>query len=98
MTVFGESAGSASIAYHLLSPLARGLFKVHYDALNIGHRLFQSFTMFYTARHPSKQLGIGLRMEAPHPRARQTICQVPEKPEKPYGRNIYNVFNCDSQT
>jgi len=27
VTVFGESAGSASIAYHLLSPLAKGLFK-----------------------------------------------------------------------
>ena len=28
VTVFGESAGSTSIAYHLLSPLAAGLFKV----------------------------------------------------------------------
>jgi carboxylesterase type B len=27
VTVFGESAGSASIAYHLLSPLSRGLFQ-----------------------------------------------------------------------
>jgi len=27
VTVFGESAGSTSIAYHLLSPLAAGLFK-----------------------------------------------------------------------
>ena len=28
VTVFGESAGATSIAYHLLSPLASGLFKV----------------------------------------------------------------------
>ena len=29
VTVFGESAGATSIAYHLLSPLASGLFKVY---------------------------------------------------------------------
>ena len=77
VTVFGESAGSASIAYHLLSPLAKGLFKVTLLCGLFPRKItLQLLTQFHTACHPSKQLSVGIRLEAPHTRARQTICKV----------------------
>ena len=36
----------------------------------------QLLTQFHTACHPSKQLNVSIRLEAPHTRARQTICKV----------------------
>ena len=70
VTVFGESAGSTSIAYHLLSPLASGLFKV-FTSLPM-----RRLTSTFAACYPRKQFNIGSWLETSHPWARQQICQV----------------------